>query len=334
MNVLLTGGAGYIGSHTAVALVEQGHRVVLLDNLCNSSADVLPRLQHITGHNLPLVVADVRDTAAVAEVLAKHTIDAVVHFAGLKAVGESVADPLRYYANNVQGSISLLQAMQTQSVDSLVFSSSATVYGTPQYLPYDEAHPTSAINPYGNTKLQVEDILRDLAHASPNWKIACLRYFNPVGAHPSGLIGESPSGTPNNLMPYVVQVAAGQRGHLNVFGNDYPTPDGTGLRDYIHVTDLAIGHVAALGFLQGNPGWHAFNLGTGTPTSVLELVHAFEAINGVAVPRHIAPRRAGDLASYYANPHKAQDLLGWRATRGLADMCASSWIWQKNQAGL
>ncbi|MBX3588559.1 MAG: UDP-glucose 4-epimerase GalE [Ramlibacter sp.] len=330
MTILLTGGAGYIGTHAAVVLLAAGHEVVLLDNLCNSHRAVLERLQRITGRAIPLVEADVRDTARVAQVLREHACRAVVHFAGLKAVGESVRKPVDYYANNVQGTVSLLQAMGETGVRELVFSSSATVYGAPQYLPLDEKHPTSATNPYGRSKLHIEEILADLCVSDPAWRVACLRYFNPVGAHASGLIGEDPQGIPNNLMPYVAKVAAGELPRLGVFGNDYETPDGTGVRDYIHVMDLAEGHLAALRFLQGHAGWHAFNLGTGQGYSVLDMVRAYERASGLPVPYDIKPRRAGDVASCYANPAKAAHLLGWRATRGLEEMCESTFRWQSS----
>ena len=329
MKILLTGGTGYIGSHTAVALCAQGHSVVLLDNLANSRASVAESIEQITGTAVPFVQGDIRDTANVESVLVENQIDAVIHFAGLKAVGESVQNPLAYYANNVQGTISLLQAMQACDVKTLVFSSSATVYGEPRYLPLDEAHPTSATNPYGRTKLHIEEMLQDLVASDPSWRVACLRYFNPVGAHESGLIGEDPNGIPNNLMPYVAQVAAGLRTELNVFGNDYETPDGTGVRDYIHVVDLAEGHVAALGFLQRQAGWHAINLGTGIGYSVLDIVKAFEQASGRAVPYRVAARRAGDVAQCYANPQKAATELGWTARRSLSDMCASTWRFQR-----
>ena len=325
MKLLLTGGTGYIGSHTAVVLSQAGHDVVLLDNLSNSKHAVLSRLQTILGQPLPFVQADVRDTEAVTRVLNDHGIQAVFHFAGLKAVGESVAQPLHYFANNVQGTVSLLQAMQAAQVHQLVFSSSATVYGEPKYLPYDELHPTMAINPYGRTKLHIEEMLHDLAASKPAWRIACLRYFNPVGAHHSGLIGEDPLGVPNNLLPLVAQVAAGLRPALQVFGNDYDTPDGTGVRDYIHVMDLAEGHLAALNFLQNQTGWHAINLGTGQGYSVLEIVKAFEEASGKPVPYNLVPRRAGDLPIYFAQATKAHELLHWQASRGLKQMCEDAW---------
>ncbi|MCA0212312.1 MAG: UDP-glucose 4-epimerase GalE [Proteobacteria bacterium] len=329
MTILLTGGAGYIGTHTAVVLLAAGHDVVLLDNLSNSNRGVLRRLAKITGREVPLIEADVRDTARVAQALRNHACTAVVHFAGLKAVGESVQKPIDYFANNVQGTISLLQAMDEVGVRSLVFSSSATVYGAPQYLPLDEQHPTSATNPYGRSKLHIEEMLADVCVSSAAWRVACLRYFNPAGAHASGLLGEDPQGIPNNLMPYVAKVAGGELPRLGVFGNDYDTPDGTGVRDYIHVMDLAEGHLAALRFLQGASGWHAINLGTGQGYSVLEMVRAFESASGKPVPYDIKPRRAGDVGSCYANPAKAKELLGWEATRGLQEMCDSMWLWQR-----
>ena len=329
MNVLLTGGTGYIASHAAVVLTQTGHQVTLYDNFSNSSESVLDRLEKITKKNIPFVKGDVRDTPLISYVLLNHNIDAVIHFAGLKAVGESLEKPVDYYANNVQGTISLLQAMKAQNVNSLVFSSSATVYGQPQYLPLDENHPTHAINPYGRSKLNIEEMLNDLAASDPSWKIACLRYFNPVGAHESGLIGENPSGVPNNLMPYIAQVAAGQREALNVFGHDYPTSDGTGVRDYIHVMDLVEGHAAALNYLSQTVGWHAINLGTGTGYSVLEIVRTFEKASGREVPYKVVARRAGDTAQCYANPQKAADLLGWSAKRSLEEMCDSAWRFQR-----
>lgn len=328
MNILLTGGTGYIGSHTAVVLARLGHRVVLYDNLSNSSADVAARVGRIAQQSMPLVRGDVRDTALLQQVLQQRSIDAVVHFAGLKAVGESVLMPVDYYANNVQGTISLLQAMQGAGVRSLVFSSSATVYGQPQYLPLDEAHPTGATNPYGRSKLHTEEILKDVGASDANWRIACLRYFNPVGAHESGLIGEMPLGVPNNLMPYIAQVAAGKRPELSVYGCDYPTPDGTGVRDYIHVMDLAEGHAAALSCLGRQPGWHVINLGTGRGYSVLDMVRAFEQAADRKVPCRRMARRPGDVAACYANPDKAWQLLQWQAKRTLQDMCVSSWNFQ------
>lgn len=328
MKVLLTGGTGYIGSHTAVVLVEAGHTVVLYDNLCNSSATVVERLQIITGKRLPFVQGDVRDTMLLTQTLNTHQIGAVVHFAGLKAVGDSVEKPIDYYANNVQGTVSLLQAMTATSVKTLVFSSSATVYGEPQYLPMDEMHPTCATNAYGRTKLHIEEMLHDVARSDETWRIACLRYFNPVGAHASGLIGEDPNGDPNNLMPFMAQVASGKRPQLNVFGDDYLTPDGTGVRDYIHAMDLAEGHLAALDYLGNRSGWHAVNLGTGQGHSVLEMIRAFEVASGQPIPYKIAPRRSGDIATCYAKVDKAVRDLGWTSRRNLAEMCASAWRFQ------
>jgi len=326
VNILLTGGAGFIGSHTAVVLQQAGHRVVLLDNLSNSHAEVATRIGRITGTQPPLEVGDVRDTVRLRRVLRHYRIESVVHFAGLKAVGESVAKPLAYYDHNVAGTVSLLIAMAEEGVRRLVFSSSATVYGQPQYLPLDEANPTGATNPYGRTKLHIEAMLQDLAASDPAWRIAILRYFNPVGAHASGLIGEDPGGIPNNLMPYIARVAAGQLPHLNVWGNDYPTEDGTGVRDYLHVMDLAEGHRAALEHLaQTDLPCDVFNLGTGQGTSVLQMVRAFEEASGRPVPYRIAARRPGDVAACWADPAKAQRVLGWRATRSLREMCGSAW---------
>lgn len=329
LNILLTGGAGYIGSHTAVVLSQAGHQVVLLDNFCNSQKEVLDRLNAILGKSPTCVEGDVRDTALVTSALRQYDVDAVMHFAGLKSVSESVQDPVKYYANNVQGSISVLQAMQEVGIKNFVFSSSATVYGEPQYLPYDEDHPTNPMNPYGWTKLQVEQLLHDLARSDPQWAIACLRYFNPVGAHPSGLIGENPQGIPNNLMPYVAKVASGELPHLNIFGNDYQTKDGTGERDYIHVMDLAEGHMAALNYLQTHRGWHAINLGTGIPLSVLDLVGAFEKVIKQELSKTFVARRAGDLPIYYAKPDRAKTLLSWASSRTLEEIVESTWLWQK-----
>lgn len=329
MSILLTGGTGYIGSHAAVVMAQAGHDVVLFDNFCNSQPDVANRVADISGKHIPLVQGDVRDTELLQSTLQKHGVTAVLHFAGLKAVGESVQKPVEYYANNVQGTISLLKAMQEAGVRQLVFSSSATVYGEAQYLPYDENHPRTATNPYGRTKLQVEEILEDLATSDASWQIALLRYFNPVGAHESGLIGELPNGIPNNLMPFVAQVATGQRTHLNVFGDDYDTTDGTGERDYIHVMDLVEGHRCALEWLQHNHGCTAFNLGTGRGNTVLEMVRAFEAASGRSVPYQIVDRRPGDVAKSYANVEKARSQLNWSAQRTLDHMCASTWNWQR-----
>jgi UDP-glucose 4-epimerase len=328
VNILLTGGAGYIGSHTAVVLSQAGHEVVLLDNFCNSNPRVLERLQKILGKALPSIEADVRDTDVVEMVLREYKIDAVIHFAGLKAVGESVANPVLYYANNVQGSISLLQAMQKVGVKTLVFSSSATVYGEPQYLPYDENHQTKPMNPYGQTKLQVEEILSDLSASDSEWKIVSLRYFNPVGAHESGLIGEDPNGIPNNLMPYIAKVASGELSHLNIFGDDYQTRDGTGERDYIHVMDLAEGHMASMDFLKDHAGMEVMNLGTGMSSSVLDLVNAFEIASGQKINKMVTQRRPGDLPIYYAKTQKAKDIIGWQAQRGIDDICRDEWFWR------
>lgn len=330
MRILLTGGAGYIGSHTAVALAAAGHEVVCFDNLSNSRAGVMDRLETITGQSMPLIVGDIRDRNALEQAMRSHAIEAVIHFAGLKAVGEAVAKPLIYYDNNVRGTLSLIEAMIACSVKTLVFSSSATVYGEPQYLPLDETHPTSATNPYGRTKLMIEEILTDIAAANPDWRIAMLRYFNPVGAHESGLIGEDPNGIPNNLMPFISRVASGRFERLSVFGDDYDTPDGTGVRDYIHVTDLAAGHLAALGAIScHNDPISTWNLGTGQGYSVLEMIHAFERENDVSVPYQIAPRRPGDVAACYASPDKAKAELGWEAALGLEDMCSSMWRFER-----
>ncbi|MDR0673846.1 MAG: UDP-glucose 4-epimerase GalE [Zoogloeaceae bacterium] len=329
MNILLTGGMGYIGSHTAVVLQAAGHEVTLYDNLVNSSADVRARITRISGKPSALVEADIRDTTCLQDALTTYGIHAVAHFAGLKAVGESVEKPIEYYANNVQGTISLLEAMRDAACKTLVFSSSATVYGEPRYLPLDEAHPLSATNPYGYCKLHIERMLADISAADPAWKIACLRYFNPVGAHASGWIGENPAGIPNNLMPCIARVASGQLAELQVFGDDYPTPDGTGVRDYIHVMDLAEGHVAALDWLATHPGCHALNLGTGRGYSVLEMQSAFAAASGRPIPYRVMPRRPGDVAMCYADPGKAERELHWRATRSLEEMCSSVWRFQQ-----
>lgn len=333
MRILLTGGAGYIGSHTALALLARGHQITCLDNLSNSSADVIARTGRLAGCLIPLVVADIRDTAVVKETIEAGRIEAVMHFAGLKAVGESVAAPMTYYDNNVAGTLSLLEAMTACDVRTMVFSSSATVYGEPRYLPLDENHPRSATNPYGRTKLMIEEMLEDIAAADPAWRIAILRYFNPVGAHASGLIGEDPQGTPNNLMPYIGRVASGRLARLSVFGGDYDTPDGTGVRDYIHVTDLAEGHVAALGAIaSGSAAIASWNLGTGRGHSVLEMIRAFEQVNGVAVPHEVVARRPGDVASCYASVGKARADLGWRAVHGIDEMVASVWQFERARA--
>ena len=321
---------GYIGSHTAVLLAKAGHQVHIYDNLCNSNIGTLDRVQNICSKTIGFTAGDVRDTETLTQVLRDKKIEAVIHLAGLKAVGESSQKPIEYYANNVQGSISLIQAMQAVGISTLVFSSSATVYGDPVYLPYDEDHPTSPTNPYGRNKLQVEEILRDLSASDKEWKIACLRYFNPVGAHESGLIGEDPNGIPNNLMPVIGQVVNGKLPLLNIFGDDYDTPDGTGKRDYIHVMDLAEGHLAALNWLQSNAGCHTFNLGSGDSYSVLDLLHHFEEASGHKIPYKIVDRRPGDLPEYYAKADKAEELLGWRTKQKLSDICNSSWLWIKN----
>ena len=333
--ILLTGATGYIGSHTWLALATAGFEVLGVDDFSNSSPQVLERLQVLLGHVPQFERASVCDAAAMAALLRRHRIDAAVHFAASKSVGESVARPLAYYANNLGGLIALCEAMRAHGAQRLVFSSSATVYGQPERLPIGEDAPLAATNPYGQTKLMAEQILRDLGVAEPGWQTACLRYFNPVGAHESGRIGEDPRGVPNNLMPYVAQVAVGRQARLQVFGHDYPTPDGTGVRDYIHVMDLADGHVAALRRLFDAAGSFTVNLGTGIGHSVLELVRAYEQASGRPVPYVLAPRRPGDAAACYADPRRATELLGWRARRDLATMCADSWRWQQlNPAGL
>jgi UDP-glucose 4-epimerase len=330
--VLLTGGLGYIGSHTAVALLDAGWEVLLLDNLSNSSAGVVRRIEQLGGRPVTFVEGDVRDGALVADLLARHRCEAVVHFAGLKAVGESVAKPLLYFDNNVGGAVALLRAMEQAGTRRLVFSSSATVYGTPGYLPLDEQHPVSALNPYGRTKLHIEEMLRDACAADPSWRVVCLRYFNPCGAHPSGLIGEDPRDIPNNLMPYVARVAQGELARVQVFGGDYDTPDGTGVRDYIHVQDLAAGHLQALAYGARHAGWEAINLGTGRGYSVLEMIRAFERASGRPIPYAIVGRRPGDAASCWADPAKAARLLDWTARHDVEAMCESAWKWQR-QAG-
>jgi UDP-glucose 4-epimerase len=334
MRVLVTGGAGYIGSHTCLELLIAGHDVVVIDNFSNSKPVVFDRIERICGHRPIFYRVDVCDGDQVAEILSAHKIESVIHFAGLKAVGESVTQPLQYYVNNVAGSLALFSAMQKTGVHSLVFSSSATVYGNPHSVPIHEDFPLSATNPYGRSKLMVEDILRDLIIADDSWHIALLRYFNPVGAHKSGLIGEDPAGIPNNLMPYISQVAVGRLKKLQIFGSDYATPDGTGVRDYIHVVDLAHGHIAALGWLLQHKGVYTFNLGTGQGKSVLEVVRAFEQASGQHVPYQIVDRRAGDIAACYADSSRAECELGWKAQFGIEEMCRDSWNWQsKNPYG-
>ncbi|UYO93925.1 UDP-glucose 4-epimerase GalE [Pollutimonas sp. M17] len=331
--ILVTGGTGFIGSHATVVLQQAGYRVLILDNLCNSAAPVLDSIAEITGQRPDFVQGDVRDAHALDALFRSHRISAVLHFAGLKAVGESTQKPLDYYDNNVHGSTALLAAMRRADVKTFVFSSSATVYGDPQKLPLTEDHPRSATNPYGHTKLVVEDMLESLYRSEPGWRIARLRYFNPVGAHPSGLIGEAPQGVPNNLMPYVAQVATGRRERLQVFGKDYDTPDGTGVRDYIHVMDLALGHVAALRHCrQAAQDLLTVNLGTGVGYSVLDMVRAFEQASGKTVAYDIAPRRPGDIAACWADTDLAFQKLGWRATRGIQEMCEDAWRWETAQA--
>lgn len=329
MNIVVTGGAGYIGSHTVLLLLEAGHDVTVIDNLANSSRESLRRVAELTGREAPLEVADIRDRATLDPVMERVRPDAVIHFAGLKAVGESAEIPLSYYENNVGGTMTLLRAMEAVDCRTIVFSSSATVYGDVDEMPLMEKLPLDAVNPYGRTKEQVEDILTDLAASDGRWNVGLLRYFNPVGAHPSGRIGEDPTGIPNNLMPFVAQVAVGRRDKLKVFGGDYPTPDGTGVRDYIHVMDLAEGHVAAVSYLVERGGLHRWNLGTGRGYSVLEVREAFEKASGRPIPYEIVDRRPGDVAVSYADPSSALADLGWAATRGIDDMCADSWRWQE-----
>jgi UDP-glucose 4-epimerase len=328
MNILVTGGAGYIGSHTCVELLQAGYEVIVIDNLSNSSEESLRRVQEISEKSLTFHKMDLLDATSLRALFEAHQIDAVIHFAGLKAVGESVALPLRYYQNNVSGSLVLLEAMNQAQVRKIVFSSSATVYGEPQSVPIRENFPLSATNPYGRSKLMIEDMLRDLYASNNSWDIALLRYFNPVGAHPSGRIGEDPSGIPNNLVPYIAQVAVGKLPELRVFGDDYPTPDGTGVRDYIHVVDLAIGHIQALKLLEKNPGLVTYNLGTGTGYSVLEVIRSFEGASGTTIPYKVVERRPGDVAASYADPSLAESTLNWKAQRSLDQMCADVWRWQ------
>lgn len=332
MKILVTGGAGFIGSHTIVELYAAGHEVVAVDNLCNSSRKSLERVESITGRKVPFHKADIRDRAALDAVFdAEGQFDACIHFAGLKAVGESVAKPYEYYENNIGGTLVLLDCLRSHGCKNLIFSSSATVYGDPAQIPITEACPKGrCTNPYGQTKSMLEEIMMDIQKADPQWNIVLLRYFNPIGAHPSGLIGEDPNGIPNNLMPYITQVAIGKRAELGVFGNDYDTPDGTGVRDYIHVVDLAKGHVCALKAISSNCGLAIYNLGTGRGYSVLEVVKAFEEASGMKVPYSIKPRRSGDIATCYSNPAKAAAELGWKALYGIEQMCRDAWNWQKN----
>lgn len=331
MKVLVTGGAGYIGSHTCVELLQRGHTPVVIDNLSNSSRESLYRVEELTGKPVAFYQGNVQDEALLERIFFEHELHCSIHFAGLKAVGESVEKPLMYYRNNLDATMTLCQVMERHGVKRLIFSSSATVYSGDNAMPLGENAKTGGCtNPYGWTKYMAEQILRDLARADKEWSVVNLRYFNPVGAHPSGRIGEHPNGIPNNLMPYITQTAIGKRHHLNVFGNDYPTPDGTGVRDYIHVVDLARGHVAALEYLMAHTGETAFNLGTGRGYSVLDMVHAFEAANGLTVPYEITQRRPGDLAVCYADPERSHEVLGWQAQYDLEDMCRHSWNWQKH----
>lgn len=329
ISILITGGCGYIGSHTILHLLEAGHDITVIDNLSNSLSEALLRVEKITGRDIAFVEGDIADSACLHEIFSQTQIDAVIHFAGFKAVGESVSQPLRYYGNNVSGTLNLLDAMNAHGVRNLVFSSSATVYGATPEMPLREDFALRATNPYGRTKQHIEEILTDLQAADPRWRIALLRYFNPVGAHSSGLIGEDPQGPPNNLFPFVAQVAVGRRDKVSVYGSDYPTPDGTGVRDYIHVMDLAGGHAAALEYLTANAGLHTWNLGTGEGYSVLEVIKAFEAAAGTTIPYELADRRPGDAPVSLADPAKASRELGWRATRTLGSMCADSWHWQQ-----
>ena len=328
MNILVTGGAGYIGTHTLVELLNRGHDVVVVDNYVNSHPESLDRVREITGKSFPFYEANVCDEAALDRIFDENKVDCVIHFAGLKAVGESCAKPLMYYRNNLDGMLSLISSMRKHDVKRFVFSSSATVYRSDAGMPVDEESPLGCINPYGWTKFMGEEILRDVAKAEPDWSVVLLRYFNPIGAHESGKIGEDPNGVPNNLMPYITQTALGRLKELHVFGNDYPTPDGTGVRDYIHVVDLAEGHVAAIEYARDHTGCEAFNLGTGEGYSVLDIVHAFERVNHIKVPYEIAPRRAGDPPTVFAKVGKAERLLHWKAKRTLDQMCADSWRWQ------
>ena len=328
--ILVTGGAGFIGSHTCVELLEEGYEIVVLDNFCNSKPEALNRIKKITGKDFKFYETDLLDYEGTAKVFAENKIDAVIHFAGLKAVGESCAKPVEYYHNNLTGTINLIRAMKEYGCKKIVFSSSATVYGMNNPIPYIETYPTSATNPYGYTKVMIEQILKDTSSADPDWSVSLLRYFNPIGAHASGLIGEDPNGIPNNLMPYIAQVASGKLQCLSVFGNDYDTVDGTGVRDYIHVVDLARGHLCAVKYVLEHKGTEAVNLGTGKGTSVLQLLHAFEKACGKEIPYRIVERRAGDIAEFYANTDKAKSMFGWEAKYGIDKMCEDSWNFTKN----
>lgn len=327
MRILLTGGAGYIGTHTCIALTEAGHEAVIVDNFYNSRKEAVARVERIVGKEIPFYEADVCDKEAMRKIFQAYDFDAIIHFAGYKAVGESVTKPLAYYRNNLDSTLTLCELMQEFKIKKIVFSSSATVYGMSEKVPFTEDMPTGCTNPYGWTKYMIEQILKDFSHANPEVSVDLLRYFNPVGAHESGLIGEDPVGIPNNLMPYICQVAVGKLKKLSVFGNDYPTPDGTGVRDYIHVVDLASGHVAACE--HQHEGVEIINLGTGVGYSVLDMVHAFEKATGIAIPYSIVPRRSGDIATCYADVSKAKKLLGWSAQKNLVDMCRDAWNWQK-----
>jgi UDP-glucose 4-epimerase len=326
--ILITGGAGYISSHTAVELMNEGHQVVIVDNLCNSSIKVLERIQNLAGKNFTFIKEDVRNANALDQIFKEHTIEGVIHFAGLKAVGESVAQPIRYFDNNVGSTLTLLQAMDRANVRRIVFSSSATLYGDPEQVPVKENSPLKVASPYARTKLICEDILRDLQAADPRWQVAILRYFNPVGAHISGIMGEHPNGIPNNLMPFITKVAVGKREFLSIFGNDYPTPDGTGVRDYIHVVDLAQGHLAALNYLQKKQQSITVNLGTGKGVSVKEMADTFAKVNNLSLPYKFVDRRPGDVPEYYADTTLAQQALGWQAKLSVERMCSDAWRWQ------
>ena len=329
MNILLAGGAGYIGSHTCIELISAGHTVVIADNLCNSKKEAVKRVEKIVGQEIPFYEINVCDHDSLRKVFSENKIDAVIHFAGLKAVGESCEKPLMYYRNNLDSTLTLLEVMKEFGCHNFVFSSSATVYGIPETVPLVETMPTSCTNPYGWTKLMTEQILQDVTKTDPELSVVLLRYFNPIGAHESGTIGENPNGIPNNLMPYITQVAVGKLKELGVFGNDYPTPDGPGVRDYIHVVDLAKGHVKAIDYADAHKGTEIFNLGTGVGYSVLDIVKTFSKVNNVEIPYQIKPRRAGDIAECYADPTKAKEVLGWTAEKTLEDMCRDSWNWQK-----